>query len=78
MIIAELKQHTKQMVFMDDFWIGVRVEHPGFDQPNDQGYHFGYVDSAHNPQIDLERSGALTRRLESRMYKVCEMAHVID
>ena len=78
LIIDELKQHTKQIVFVDDCWIGVRVEHPEFDQPNDQGYHFGYVVAAHNPQLSLERSEMLTSRLESLMHKICDMAYAID
>ena len=33
MIIDELRQYTKQVIFIDDFWIGVRVQRPEFDRP---------------------------------------------
>ena len=41
LIIDELMQHTKHVMFIDDVWIGVRVQHPELDQSSDQGYHFG-------------------------------------
>jgi hypothetical protein len=56
-IIEELRNYAKQVIFVDDFWIGVRAQHPELDQSSDKGYHFGYAHSANDRQVNLERSG---------------------
>ena len=63
MIIDELRTCTKQVIFVDDFWIGVRTQYPEFDQSCDKGYHFGYAHSTNDPAANAERVGILTGRL---------------
>ena len=78
MTSLELKRHTKHIVFIDDCWIGVRAQHPDFNEPNDQGYHFGYVGAVNDPATSQHRAAALIKRLQGLMYKICEMVYVVD
>ena len=77
-IIEELRNYTTQVIFIDEFWIGVRTQHPEFDQSSDKGYHFGYAHSANDPQVNLERAGKLTERLVALVPGICDVSQVID
>ena len=78
MIILELKRCTKQIVFIDDFWIGIRVPHPEFNESNDQGYHSGYSGAIRDPATNQHRAATVVKRRQGLMCKLCEMVHVID
>ena len=72
LIMDELRPCAKQVVVIEDVWVGVRVQLPELDQPSDKGYRFGYVDSVHDPRLNLGRSGILTDRPTSLVCKISE------
>ena len=69
--------HSKMMSY-DDFWMSLKNHHRALCQPNDNGYPFGYVDSAWDKLGDNRRIDALCSRIEDLLESFSEVLFGMD